>query len=86
MTPLQPRPDLEVPAIVRKVRRPRTPPLRRAMFIRALGLVAVSAGIGAATIISAPRAIHAPLISMRLAEPQAAFPARIFEASLQRPR
>ena len=83
MTPLQPRPDLEVPAIVRKARRPRTPPLRRPMFMRAMCLVAVSAGIGAATILSAPRAVHEPLISMQVSEPKSAFTPRIAEASLR---
>ena len=85
MTPLQPKPDLEVPAIVRKVRRPRTPPLRRPMVIRALLLVTMSAGIGAATIYSAPQAVHAPLISMQLEEPKSAR-TRLSDASLHQAR
>ncbi len=84
MTPLQPRPDLEVPAIVRKARRPRTPPLRRPMVMRALCLVALSAGIGAVTMASAPKVVYAPLISMRVSEPRAVQPPRIWEASLHR--
>ena len=82
MTPLQPKPDLEVPAIVRKVRRPRTPPVRRPMVMRALLLVALSTGIGAATIYSAPEAVQAPLISMQVAAPERPV-TRVSEASLQ---
>lgn len=85
MTPLQPKPDLEVPAIVRKVRRPRTPPLRRPMVVRALLLVALSTGIGAATIYSAPQAVQAPLISLQVEAPKPAA-IRISEASLQQGR
>jgi hypothetical protein len=86
MSPLQPRPDLEVPAIVRKARRPRTPPLRRAVVARVLGLLAVGVSIGAATIHAIPDTVRGPLVSMSVAAPKPARALRISEASLPRSR
>jgi hypothetical protein len=55
------------------------------MVMRALLLVTVSAGIGAATIYSAPQAVQAPLISMQLEEPKSAR-TRLSDASLHQAR
>lgn len=71
MTRRQPLSDPDVPALTRRLRRPRTPTITPAMMRRVAGFMIVAAGIAAATIHSARDSARGPVISMAFAQPVA---------------